>query len=92
MKIQSIRSENTIQWRPFAPLILSLFDWLVEHFQVRFRCIQVVRLLKSFTADEIVHLVINCVRRTKTVQVYFKQVLAVFSKVSEAVLIYSSYD
>ena len=42
----------------------------LEHFQVRCCYLQVVSLLISFTVDELVHLIIKCVRKTKTIQVF----------------------
>ena len=59
----------------FISYIISPFDsFVLEHFLLRSRYLQVVRLLVSFTVDEMAHFVINEVQKTKTIQVFFKKI------------------
>lgn len=63
-----IKLETTLILCLFAPLILSHFDCnCLEYFQDSCCYLQVINLFIFFTADEIVHLVIHCVPRTKTI-------------------------
>ena len=67
-----IKSETSITCCLFAPLILSHFDWnCLEYFQERCCYLQVINLFIFFTADEIVHLVINCGQKMKTIFRYY---------------------
>ena len=51
-----------------------LWQACLQHFLLCCYYLQVVSLLTSFTVDKIVHLVINCVQKTKTIQVFFEKI------------------
>ena len=70
-----INSETRIQRELFAHLILSHFDWLVLNIFRYAAITKVVSLLNSFNGDEIVSLVINCVRKRKAIEVFLPRVL-----------------
>ena len=61
-----------VQYDSFHIHYFVLRQACLAHFLVR--CLQVVSLSISFTVDEMVHLVINCVQKTKTIQVFFEKI------------------